>query len=306
MKAVFLKARGGPEALMVAEAPTPAPKAGELLVRVHAAGVTPSELEWVTTWKTHAGGVRQLPVIPGHEFSGEVLAIGAGVEDLRIGHEVFGMNDWFGDGTHAEFCVARAGDVAIKPATLDRRLAAAVPISALTAWQGLFERAGLAPGERVLIHGAAGSVGLFAVQLSRWRGATVIGTTSAHNVEFVRGIGTGDVIDYRAQRFEDAIASVDVVLDTVGGETLARSWSLLRPGGRLVTVAASAEESGDERVRRAFFIVEPNREQLARVGAMIEANVLWPVVDSVFPLADARLAYTRKPVRGKVVLDMTA
>lgn len=306
MKAVFLKARGGPESLMLADAPTPAPGSGEVLVRVHAAAVTPTELDWVPTWTTRDGGARPLPVIPGHEFSGEVLATGAGADGVRIGDAVFGMNDWFGDGTHAEFCVARAVDVAIKPEMLDHRLAATVPISALTAWQGLMERAALAPGERVLVHGAAGGAGLFAVQIARWRGAHVSGTASTHNLEFVQWLGAEQAIDYRARRFEDVAGSVDVVFDTVGGDTLARSWGVLRPGGRMVTIAASAERASEPRVRDAFFIVEPSREQLGRIARMIEANLLRPVADSVFPLASARLAYERHPVRGKVVLDMTA
>ncbi len=306
MKAVFLKARDGPDRLLLAEAPTPSPKPGEVLVRVHAAGVTPTELEWVPTWTTRAGGARPLPVIPGHEFSGEVIALGPGAEGVRIGEAVFGMTGWFEDGTQAEFCVAKASDLAAKPASVDHRVAAMVPISALTAWQGLIERARLAPGERVLVHGAAGSVGHFAVQIARWRGAHVAGTASAHNIEFLLWLGAELAVDYRAFRFEEVVGTVDVVFDTVGGDTLARSWAVLRPGGRLVTVAAEAERTGEPRVRDAFFIVEPNRDQLAGIAGLIDANALRPVVDSVFPLSNARLAYERRTVRGKVVLDVTA
>lgn len=305
MKAVFLKARDGPDRLLLAEAPTPSPKPGEVLVRVHAAGVTPTELEWEPMWSTRAGGARPLPVIPGHEFSGEVLAVGSDVHGVRIGDAVFGMNDWFEDGTHAEFCVARAVDLAAKPASVDHRVAAMVPISALTAWQGLILRARLAPGERVLVHGAAGSVGHFAVQIARWRGAHVAGTASAHNIEFLLWLGAELAVDYRAFRFEEAVGTVDVVFDTVGGDALARSWAVLRPGGRLVTVAAGAERTGEPRVRDAFFIVEPSRDQLAGIAGMIDSNALRPVVDSVFPLSYAKLAYERRTVRGKAVLDMT-
>ena len=302
MNAIRLYARGGPEALVYELAPTPRPGAGEVLVRVHAAAVTLTELQWVPTWTTRAGGPRPLPIIPGHEFSSEVRALGPGVHGLAVGDAIFGMNDWFGDGAQAEFCVARAADVASKPRSVDHVLAAITPISALTAWQGLIERARLAPGERVLIHGAAGGVGLFAVQLAHWRGARVIGTASAHNVEFVRSLGADEVIDHRALRFEDVARDVDVIFDTVGGDTLARSWDVLRPNGRLITVAASAEQTREQRERDAFFIVEPNRTQLANVASMIDAGELRPIAGAVFPFADARQAYEHKPLHGKVVL----
>ena len=220
MKAICLRARGGPEAFAYEEAPQPRPGEGEVLVRVHAAGVIPTELSWVPTWTTRAGEPRPLPVIPGHEFSGEIAALGAGVRDVGVGDLVYGLNDWYRDGAQAEYCVARVADFAHKPASVDHVHAAATPISALTAWQGLVERAGLAAGQRVLIHGAAGGVGTFAVQLARWRGARVTGTASAANLDFVRGLGADEVIDYRAERFEDVVRDVDVVFDTVGGETL--------------------------------------------------------------------------------------
>jgi NADPH:quinone reductase-like Zn-dependent oxidoreductase len=302
MNAIQLNSRGGPDALAYGPAAVPRPGAGEILVRVRAAAVTPTELLWVPTWTTRAGEPRPFPIIPGHEFSGEVHGVGPGVNDVAVGEAVFGMNDWFGDGAQAEFCVARTVDVAPKPKSVDHVTAAVVPISALTAWQGLAERAKLARGERVLIHGAAGSVGLFAVQLARGIGAYVIATASEHNVEFARGLGADEVIDYRARPFEDAATGVDVVFDTVGGDTLARSWPILRPGGRMVTIAADAEHTSEQRVKDAFFIVEPNREQLSRIARMIDAGELRPVVGEAFPLAEARRAYAHKPVRGKAVL----
>jgi NADPH:quinone reductase-like Zn-dependent oxidoreductase len=198
--------------------------------------------------------------------------------------------------------VARVADFARKPAGVDHVHAAATPISALTAWQGLVERAGLAAGQRVLIHGAAGGVGTFAVQLACWRGARVSCTASAANLDFVRSLGADEVIDYRAERFEDVVRDVDVVFDTVGGETLERSWGVLKPGGRLVTVAASGEQTTDERIRAAYFIVEPNRSQLAEIARLIDEGALRPVVGAVFPLAEARQAYQHKPGHGKVVL----
>ncbi len=304
MKAIRLQFRGGPEALVFEEAPLPRPGEGELLVRVHAAAVTPTELQWAPTWTTRAGGPRPFPIILGHEFSGEVRAVGPGVSDLVEGSAIFGMNDWFRDGAQAEYCVARAVDVAAKPRSLDHVAAAVTPISALTAWQGLIERAELAPGERVLIHGAAGGVGAFAVQLARWRRARVIGSASAHNLQFVRGLGADQVIDRRAERFEDVVGAVDVVFDTVGGETLARSWGVLKTDGRMVTIAASAEQTREQRVRQAFFIVEPNRAQLAKLASLIDGGELRPIVGGVFPLPQAREAYEYKPRNGKVALSV--
>src|ERR1700722_11847066 len=219
MKAIRLHFRAGPEALAFEDAPLPHPKSGELLVRVHAAAVTPTELEWSPTWTTETGGPRPFPIIMGHEFSGEVVGCGPGVAGFEEGDLVFGMNDWFADGAQAEFCLARTEDIFAKPRSIDHAQAAVTPISALTAWQGLIERARLASAERVLIHGAAGGVGLFAVQLARWRGAKVIGTARAHNHEFVRGLGADEVVDYQKERFEDVVQPVDVIFDTVGGET---------------------------------------------------------------------------------------
>jgi NADPH:quinone reductase-like Zn-dependent oxidoreductase len=240
-------------------------------------------------------------VIRGHEFSREVAALGEGVRAVGVGEAVYGMNDWFGDGAQAEYCLARAA-VARKPASVDHAHAAVTPISALTAWQGLFERARLAAGQHVLIHGAAGGVGGFAVQLARWRGARVTATAAADNLDFVRGLGVDEVIDYRAERFEERVRGVDAVFDTVGGDTLRRSWGVLKPGGRLVTIAASEEGSQDERTRAAFFIVEPRRAELEEVARLIDGGEVRPVVGAEFPLADALLAYRHKPARGKVVL----
>ena len=302
MRAVCLRSRTGPEGFTCEERPRPEPKAGEVLVRVHASGVTPTELTWVPTWMTRAGAPRSFPVIPGHEFSGEVDALGAGVAGLSVGDLVYGMNDWFGDGAQADFCVATADWVAPKPASVGHDAAAVTPISALTAWQGLIERCGITKGQRVLIHGGSGAVGGFGVQIAKWRGARVIATASGHNLEYARSLGADEVIDYRVSKFEDTVRDVDAVFDTVGGETLARSWGVLKPGGKLVTVAAAGEVATDERTKQAFFIVETSRAQLVEVARLIDAGTLRPDVDGTFLLADARAAYEYKPRRGKAVL----
>jgi NADPH:quinone reductase-like Zn-dependent oxidoreductase len=306
MFAIRIHARGDPDGMVYEIAPAPRPGVGEVLVRVHAAGVIPTELSWVPTWTTKTGAPRPLPVIPGHEFSGEIAALGAGVENAVVGDLVYGLNDWYRDGAQAEYCLARVGDFATKPASVDHVHAAATPISALTAWQGLIGRGLLAAGQRVLIHGAAGGVGCIAVQLARWRGARVTATASHSNLDFVRGLGADEVIDYQATRFEEVVRGIDVVFDTVGGETLQRSWGVLKPGGTLVTIAAPDERTADERSRAAFFIVEARRSQLEEITCLIDSGAIRPIVDSIFPLAEARQAYQHKPAHGKIVLQVVA
>ncbi len=302
MKAIRQHAHGGPESLQYDDAPRPSPRAGEVLVRVRAAGVTPTELLWQTSLTSRSGMPRSLLFIPGHEFSGEVAALGDGVTSFGVGDAVYGMNDWFGDGAQAEYCLAQVDDIARKPTSVDHVYAAVTPISALTAWQGLFERSRIEAGQHILIHGGAGGVGSFAVQFAHWRGARITATISAANIDFVQELGADDVIDYRAGRFEERVEGVDAVFDTVGGDTLRRSWSVLKPGGRLVTIAASEEDSRDQRTREAFFIVQPRRAELEEIARLIDAGHVRPVVGAEFPLADAMAAYRTKPIRGKVVL----
>ncbi len=296
----------GSASLRYEDAPEPTAGAGEVVIAVHAAAVTPTELRWLPTHTTQDGAPRPLPVIPGHEYSGTIAAVGAGVTDLVIGDAVYGLNDWYRDGAQAERCVARARELAAKPRSLSHVEAAVVPISALTAWQGLFEHAHLAAGQRVLVHGGSGGVGSFAVQLARWRGARVVATASAANFDLVGELGAEQMIDYKSERFEDVVDAVDVVFDTVGGETLERSWSVLARGGTLVTVAASEENAQAERNQRAFFIVEAKHDQLAEIARLIDDGVLRAVVGDVFPLAAVRDAYGTKPPHGKTVLRIVA
>src|SRR5262245_44348145 len=225
--------------------PQPQPQRGELLVRVYAAGVTSKELVWYPTTHNKEGG-RRNRAVPGHEFSGVIAAVGEDTVGFEVGQEVYGMNDWFTDGALAEYCITQPTSVAQKPSRLTHVEAATVPISALTAWQGLFDRARLKSGEHVLVHGGAGAVGIFAIQLARFRGAHVTTTASARNHAFVAQLGAAQVIDYRAVRFEDNIRDIDVVFDTVGGDTLQRSWAVLKPGGRMITIAADSEYTTDD------------------------------------------------------------
>ena len=301
-------AKQGP--ILIASAlPQPQPGEGELLIRVRATGVTPTELLWYPTSHTKQGGARTRAV-PGHEFSGIIAAVGKGADGFNVGDEIYGMSDWFADGATAEFCLTQPQNIALKPKSLTHELAATVPIGALTAWQGLFDRAKMQSGERVLIHGAAGAVGLFVVQLAHLRGAYVIATASARNAEFVKQLGADEVIDYETSRFEDQVENVGIVFDAVGGETLDRSWTVLKPSGRIVTIAADSEVTGDQRVKEAFFIVEPNQEQLLEVAKLLDAGSLKAFVSAVVPLEEASIAYSRavpdKRGYGKVVVAVAA
>lgn len=303
MKAMRLHSVASSPVLMAAEVPDPIPDAHEVLIRVCSVGVTPTELDWYPTTHSKDGAARD-GAIPGHEFSGVVAAVGASVTGISAGAAVFGMNDWFADGASAEYCIARPADVVSKPDALSHAAAATVPISALTAWQGLYERARLRGGERVLIHGGAGAVGAFAIQLARRVGAYVIATASGENAEFAREQGADEVIDYRQAAFEKVVKSVDVVFDTVGGETLERSWQMLSSPTRMVTIAT--EGATDQRIKDAFFIVEPNREQLTQIADMLSRNEIRTFVKAVYGLEEAARAYlARTPGRGKAVMSVS-
>src|SRR5262249_5620006 len=295
--------------LIQAMVPQPQPRDGELLIRVRASGVTPTELFWYPTTHTKDGGART-NAVPGHEFSGVVAALGKGVHDFNVGDEIYGMNEWFAGSATAEFCITLPQSIALKPKTLTHELAATVPIGALTAWQGLFDRAKLQAGDRVLIHGAAGAVGLFAVQLAHLHGAYVIATASVRNADFVRKLGAVEVIDYQTSLFEKQIRKVDVVFDVVVSETLDPSWAVLKPGGRMVTIAANSEGAKNQRVKDAFFIVEPNQQQLNEVSKLLDSRTLKAFVSAVVPLEEASVAYTKgfreTHSYGKVVITVAA
>jgi NADPH:quinone reductase-like Zn-dependent oxidoreductase len=307
MKAVRLHGHGGPSQLVYEEAPQPQPGPGEVLARVGASGVIANELKWDITYQTVNGTPRPFP-IPGHDLSGVVAAVGSGVTDLAMGDAVYALIAFGRDGADADYVIAQPSELAPRPRTLDDLQAAAVPLSALTAWQALFIHGGLSSGQTALIHGAAGGVGVFATQLARWKGARVITTASARNADFVRELGADEVIDYATAQFEDVVHDVDLVFDTVGGETLARSWRVVKPGGALVSVVSplSGQPMRDD-IRYVYFIVEPSGAQLREIGALIDAGQLRPVVDQAFPLAQARQAYEAAASghpRGKIVITV--
>jgi NADPH:quinone reductase-like Zn-dependent oxidoreductase len=318
MKAVRIHKFGGePQDLVYEEnVMQPRPKEGELLVKVYATGVTPNEINWI--WY-HPG--ISLPIILGHELSGIVEEVDSKVTNQRVGEAVYGLTDTLSstrDGAEAEYVIAIDSEMAPKPQSLDHEHAAAVPMAGLTAWQALFDHAHLSSKDTILIHGAAGGVGSFAVQLARWTGAHIIGTASEHNSSFLKDLGVNDVIDYKKTSFEDRVHDVDVVFDTVGGKTLERSWQVLRKGGKLVSVAsqdlpatfdnlqAYFKEKGDSYgIDATWFILHPSRDQLIRIGELIDSGRVKPVVDTILPLSQASQAYEgAKGVHkhGKIVL----
>jgi len=292
MRAVRSRSPGGPRGLTLERIDVPDLAPGEALIRVHAAAITPDELDWLAD---------RLPATPSYELSGLVTAVAPDVERVRVGDAVFALTPFDRDGVAAEFAAVPEAVLAPKPHAVDHVQAAAVPMPSLTAWQGLFVHGRLGSGQRVIVHGAAGGVGHLAVQLAARRAAYVIGTTSSSAAaDMVRSMGASEVID-SAAIFERGIDPVDLVFDTVGGEVLARSSRLLRQGGRLVTIADEPPGGVDA----IYFVVEPDGEQLAEVADLVNEGALHPAIDSVFPLEEFRAAFERTMAsgkRGKVVL----
>jgi NADPH:quinone reductase-like Zn-dependent oxidoreductase len=306
MKAVCIYSYGGPGVLVYNDAPVPRPQKGEVLVRVHAAGINPVD------WKIREGHLKEmlhhtLPLVLGWDMSGVVEVVGSGVIRMKVGDEVFSHPDISRDGAYAEFIVIKESEVALKPKSIDYIHAAALPLAGLTAWQTLFDAGGLKAGQRVLIHAAAGGVGHLAVQLAKEKGAQVIGTASARNHDFLRKLGAEQIIDYKTVRFEEAVQPVDVVIDTMGGEIQERSWKVLKRGGVLVSIVSppSAEIATAHGVRQAFVLTQPNAGQLAEIAKLVDADKLKAIVETIMPLSDATRAQEvseRGHTRGKIVL----
>jgi len=305
MEALRAQARGGPESLIYDERVLPpSPGIGDVLLEVRAASFTPTELDWPSTWVDRAGKARTSP-IPAHEVSGVVAALGYGTTGFAVGDEVYGLTDWYRDGAAAGYVAVEARNLAPKPRSLDHERAAAVPLAALTAWQALFEHGGLSAGQSVLIHGAGGGVGVFAVQLARSAGAHVVATGRAWAEDLVRGLGAEEFIDTERRRFKEVAGEIDVVFDLVGGEIRRRSWALLKPGGVLVSVVEPPEEAGRSGAGGVFFVVEPDRAALTELARRIDAGELRSIVGEVFPLERGREAFEakrRSGVPGKAVL----
>jgi NADPH:quinone reductase-like Zn-dependent oxidoreductase len=275
--------------------------AGEALVRVHAAAITRDELEWP---------LDRLPAIPSYELSGVVAAIAPDVNAVAVGEPVYALTPFDRDGAAAEYAGVPANVLAPKPATLDHVCSAAIPLAALSAWQGLFDHGALEAEQRVLVLGAAGGVGHLATQLARWRGAYVVGTVSPGGVDLARSLGSDEVLDHSTGRLPGGLEPFQLVFDTVGGELLEQASAFVRPGCRVVSVVeqppASLAEMG---IDARYFVVGSSREQLVEIGRIVDAGALRPAIDSVFPLTDARAAFERSLAsgkRGKVVIRVAA
>lgn len=301
MKAIVTGERAaGIDGLALTEMPYPHAAENDVIVRVHAAGFTPGELDWPATWTDRAGRDRT-PTIPGHDVSGVVVELGYGTTGLTVGQRVFGITDWCRNGTLAEFVSVEARNLAPLSAGVDHVAAAALPISGLTAWQGLFTHGHLMSGQTVMIHGAAGGVGSIAVQLAHEAGAAVIGTGRTSHREAVLALGADVFVDLERDRLENA-GEVDVVFDVLGGQILYRSAMLVRPGGALVSIAEPPPTPPDNG-QSIFFVVEPDRAGLAELERRLRDGLLQPVVGMTYRLEDATAAFDpTKRSRGKPII----
>jgi NADPH:quinone reductase-like Zn-dependent oxidoreductase len=307
MKAVRLHEAGGPDTLKYEDVEKPAAGPGQLLIRVKAAGVNPVD------WKIRDGGMKgrlTLPMTMGFELAGVVDAVGEGVKDFRAGDQVYTYLGVGGGGAYAEFAAVPAKDCAKKPAKASWTQAGGTPLAGLTAWQALFDHAKLDKGQTILIHGAAGGVGHFAVQFAAWKGAHVIATASAENAAFVKSLGAERVIDYKTEKFEDLVKDADAVFDIIGGDTLKRSYGVLKEGGYLVSIVAGPDKAELEKkkAKGTVFLVHPDARQLTEIAGLIDGGKVKVDVSAEFPLKEAGKAQEENKSggkgRGKVVLTV--
>jgi NADPH:quinone reductase-like Zn-dependent oxidoreductase len=297
---------GLPEVMKFERVSRPEPGPGEVLVKVEAAGVGPWD-GWIRAGKSALP--QPLPLTLGSDLSGEIVAVGSGVSELRVGDQVYGVTNPRFIGAYAEYAVASAAMVSNKPTSLTHVDAASVPVVAVTAWQALFDHAHLEAGQTVVIHGAAGNVGSYAVQLARHAGVQIIAAVSTGDISTVRNLGANTVIDYRTQRFEEEVRDADAVIDLVGGETQTRSFQVLRRGGKLISAVSNPDQQLAERhgVEASFFLVNVMSRYLTKIARLVDGGKLRTHVGAVLPLAAAREAHlmlerVRPQPKGKIVL----
>jgi len=308
MKAIRIHEFGGPEVLKYEDAQQPMPAANEVLIKVHATGVNPID------WKIRAGHAKgkfrvEFPLIPGWDVAGEIEEVGSDIINFRKGDEVYARPDPTKDGTYAEYVTVKANEIALKPKSIDYNKAAAVPLAGLTAWQALFDHGKLEEGQKVLIHGATGGVGSYAVQMAKWKGAYVIGTTSSKNIDFLKDLGADETIDYKNGKFEDRVKDIDLVIDLIGGETQKRSLQVLKKGGRLVTTVAPQYKdlAKEKNIHLENFMAQSDPEDLEQIAALIDQGKIKAFVEKVMPLKDAAKAQElmeNGSVQGKIVLEV--
>jgi NADPH:quinone reductase-like Zn-dependent oxidoreductase len=307
MKAIVIHEYGGPEVLKYEDIPRPEPKDDQLLIRVIAAGVNPVD------GMIRSGmfkGNRAFPIILGGDAAGVVEKVGSKVTKFKAGDPVFAYVSLDNSGGYAQYALVTEREAAPKPKSLTYVEAAAVPIVAITAWQALFDTAKLSAGQTVLIHGGSGGVGSFAIQIAKARGAKAIATASTANQDFLKQLGADVAIDYTKQKFEDVAKDVDVVLDSIGGDTLTRSYNVVKKGGIIVSLVARPKESELEKhgIRGAALNAEPNSEELAEIGKLIDDKKIKVVVSQTFPLSEAMKAQEQVATghtRGKIVLKVS-
>jgi len=310
MKAIRMHEFGGPEVLKQEDAPKPKPQDDEVLIKVYASGVNPVD------WKIREGQRKEkfpvhFPLIPGWDVSGIVEEAGSKVKNLKQGDEVYSRPDPTKDGTYAEYVTVKANQVNLKPKSINHVKAAAVPLAGLTAWQGLFEHGQLQPGQKVLIHAASGGVGSFALQFAKWKGAYVIGTTSEKNIDFVKQLGADEVIDYKKENITDRLKDIDLVFDTIGGDTQKESLQVIKKGGRLITTLKPEflEEAKERGIHLEGYTAQSYPEDLKQIADLIDAGKVRPVIAEVFPLANAAEAQEKSKqghTTGKIVLEVVS
>ena len=308
MKAIRMHEFGGPEVLKLEDAPRPEPADDEVLVKVYAAGINPVD------WKIREGQRKEkfpttFPLTPGWDVSGEIEKVGHNVKNFRKGDEVYGRPDPTKNGAYAEYLVVKADQMSFKPKTIDHEKAAGVPLAGLTAWQGLFDYGELEAGQKVLIHGASGGVGTFAVQFAKWKGAYVIGTASEENSDFLKQLGADEVIDYKKEKFDAKLNNIDLVFDTIGGETQRRSIKVLKNGGRLVTTLKpeNDEAAKVKNIQVEGFTAQSYPKELEEIAQLIDAGKVKPVIAKIMPLEEAAKAQELSEsghIRGKIVLKV--
>ena len=308
MKAIRIHEFGGPEVLKIEDVEKPSPAAGEVLIKVYATSINPVDSK-IRSGKNYQRYKNPMPMTLGFDVSGVIEEAGNEVTDFKNGDEVYARPDLNRDGAYAEYITIPASKIGFKPERLSHNEAAAVPLAGLTAWQGIFDHGRLEAGQRILIHGASGGVGTFAVQLAKWKDAYVIGTASENNIDFLKQLGADEVIDYKKQKFEDLLKDIDVVFDVIGGDTQKNSVKVLKEGGILVSTLGIVDKDllTQKNIHGEAYMAQSIPDQLNQIAKLIDEGKLKPVIAKVMPLeqaAEAQKESEEGHVRGKIVLEV--
>jgi len=306
MKAVLIYKYGGPEELKYEDAPMPVINPDDVLVKVIATSINP--IDWKVRKGQH-GNDRTFPIILGWDVSGVIEKVGDEVKNYKVGDEVYARPDPSRNGTYAEYVAVRAKEIYFKPKSIDHIKSAAVPLAGLTAWQGIFEHGKLEAGQKILIHGASGGVGTFAIQFAKWMGAYIIGTASEKNSAFLKELGADEVIDYQKEHFEEKLKDIDVVFDTIGGETQIKSLAVLKPGGILVSTVGIKDQEAlkAKNIQDVQYMAQSIPADLKQIAVLIDAGKIKPIISDIMPLTDIIKAHQLSEAghtRGKIVITV--